>query len=70
MSTAAAGKKLPTFTLEVDVRFADPDARARFTEELAQAVADLVRRYHDAGAPSGRSFKLYLGAYPRRAGTD
>ena len=63
---AAAGQALPTFTLEASVRFADAKARSAFTQELADAVADLVRRYHDDRAPRGRTFRFYLGAYPQK----
>ena len=61
----AAKKKLSTFALDVDVRFASADRRNDFAEELAAAVADLVRKYHDERAPRGREFRFYLGAYPR-----
>lgn len=64
---AAAGQRLPTFALEVEVRFADAAARSAFTQELADAVAALVRRHHDERAPEGRVFRFYLGAYPRPA---
>ena len=60
-----AGKKLPTFALEVEVRFASASRRNEFAEELAASVADLVRKYHDEKAPKGREFRFYLGAYPR-----
>lgn len=61
----AVKKKLPTFALEVDVRFASATKRGAFAEELAAAVADLVRRYHDDKARGGRVFRFYLGGYPR-----
>ena len=61
----AAGKKLPTFALAVEVRFASAAKRNEFAEELAATVADLVRQYHDEKAPKGRTFRFYLGAYPR-----
>ncbi len=61
-----AGKSLPTFMLEVDVRFADASARNAFTQELTDAVAALVQRYHAADAPRGRTFNYYVGAYPKR----
>ena len=64
-AAGAAGKKLPTFALEVGVRFASADTRNEFAEELSAAVADLVRKYNDENAPEGRSFKFYLGAYPK-----
>ncbi len=58
-------KKLPTFALEVDVRFASAETRSAFAEELAATVADLVRKYHDEKARGGRVFRFYLGSYPR-----
>ncbi len=57
-------KKLPTLTLETDVRFASAADRKAFTEELATAVAQLVSRYHDEEAPRGRRFRLQLHGYP------
>jgi len=63
---AAAGRPLATFALEVNVRFASAAARSEFTQELSDALAELVRRYHDERAPRGRSFHFYLGAYPSK----
>lgn len=65
VSARAAGKKLPTFALAVEVRFASAAKRNEFAAELAADVADLVRKYHDEKAPKGRTFRFYLGAYPR-----
>lgn len=65
---AAAKKKLPTFALDVDVRFATAEARNAFADDLAAAVADLVRKHHDDAAPKGRKFRFYLGGYPRPKG--
>lgn len=62
---AAARQKLPTFALEVLVRFASAEKRNAFAEELAGHVADLVRKYHDEKTPGGRDFRFYLGAYPK-----
>jgi DNA-binding transcriptional ArsR family regulator len=62
---AAAGKKLPTFALEVDVRFGSAAARDAFGDELAEAVAALVAKHNDLAAKGGRTFRFYLGAYPR-----
>jgi DNA-binding transcriptional ArsR family regulator len=61
----SAKKKLPTFALEVEVRFATAAKRRAFADELAAVVADLVRKYHDERASSGRAFRFYAGAYPR-----
>lgn len=60
----AAGKRLPTLTLQSDVRFASAAARNAFAEELSTSVAQLVAKYHDATADGGRSFRLLIGSYP------
>ncbi len=60
----AAGKRLPTLTLDGEIAFESPDSRRRFAEELTEAVAALVQKYHTAGA-DGRVYKLYVGAYPK-----
>lgn len=62
---AAAGQQLATLTIEVDVRFADAVARSAFAQELGDAIAALARKYHDDRAPQGRTFRFYLGAYPK-----
>lgn len=64
-SAQAAKKKLPTLALETEVRFASAHKRSAFADELTDAIAKLVAKYHDEKAPGGRAFKLYLGAYPR-----
>jgi len=63
-AAAEAGKKLATFTLESEIRFASPAAQHEFTEELANAVAALVARHHDARAEGGRTFRFHVTAYP------
>jgi DNA-binding transcriptional ArsR family regulator len=63
-----AGKSLPTFTLQADIRFSSAGARRAFADELAQAVADLVARHHDERHPGGRRYRLFLGVHPT-AGT-
>jgi DNA-binding transcriptional ArsR family regulator len=60
----AAGKKLPTFALETEVRFRSSDEQHAFAEELSRAVAALVARYHDESAPGGRPFRWFVGSYP------
>lgn len=64
---AAAGKVLPTLSLEVDVRFASAAARSTFAQELTDTIAALVQKHHDARARGGRTFRFYLGGYPRPA---
>ena len=60
-----AGKKLPTFAIQAEVRFSSAKKRAAFAEELAQSVADLVSKYHDERTRGGRTFRFYVGGYPR-----
>ena len=64
---ALANKRLPTFAAETEVRFASPEARAAFAQELTESIAKLVSKYHDAAAENGRSYRVQLGAYPRPA---
>jgi DNA-binding transcriptional ArsR family regulator len=59
-----AKKRLATLSLESELRFASPQARAAFGEELAAAVAELVEKYHDPNAETGRSFRMVVGVYP------
>lgn len=60
----AANKRLATFGLETEVRFASPRAMRALAERLAETVAELVAEYHDEEAPDGRRYKLLLGAFP------
>ena len=57
-------KQLATLSLDSEVRFASPEARAAFTAELTQAVTALVARYHDPNAPGGRWHRLVAFAHP------
>jgi DNA-binding transcriptional ArsR family regulator len=65
-----ADKKVPTLTMQADVRFASPDAQHAFAEELSQEVARLVAKYHDDEATDGRTFRMVAGAYPAPLHTD
>ncbi|QFU86997.1 helix-turn-helix domain-containing protein [Amycolatopsis sp. YIM 10] len=59
-----AGKKLATFTIDGDVRFASAADRAAFAEELADAVTSLVAKYHDDTATGGRTHHLVVAVHP------
>jgi hypothetical protein len=59
-----AGKKVATMTLETEVRFADARQQAQFAAELADALAGLTAKYHDADASGGRRFRFTVGGYP------
>jgi DNA-binding transcriptional ArsR family regulator len=60
----AAGKRLATLAVDTEVRFRSPADRAAFTQELTEAIATLVSKYHDASAPGGRAHRLVVVAHP------
>jgi DNA-binding transcriptional ArsR family regulator len=60
----AARQPLATFGLDTELRFASASERAAFVAELSDAVEDLVRRYHDAGAHGGRRHRLIVALHP------
>lgn len=60
----AAGKRVATFAVDGRIRFASAADRAAFAEELADAVARLVSKYHDEEAPGGREHRLVVAVHP------
>jgi DNA-binding transcriptional ArsR family regulator len=60
----SGGRRLPTLTLQTEIRFANAAARARFARDLSRTVARLAAKYHDETAPGGRRFRVVAGAYP------
>lgn len=61
-------KRIPTLTLETEIRFATPAAQRDFADALTGAVAELAQRFHDAAAPGGRTFRVFACGYPAVAG--
>lgn len=61
---ARAGKPVATFTIDGRVRFASAADRAAFAEELANAVAALVAKYHDETAERGRDHRVVVAVHP------
>ncbi|WP_338051529.1 helix-turn-helix domain-containing protein [Pseudonocardia acidicola] len=61
---ARARKRVATFALDGEVRFASAADRAAFAEELAGAVATLVGKYHDETAERGRSHRVVVAVHP------
>ncbi|KRR18030.1 winged helix-turn-helix domain-containing protein [Bradyrhizobium retamae] len=59
-----ADKQLATLSIDAEIRFASPAARAAFTRELTQAITELVSRYHDANASGGRNHRLVIVSHP------
>jgi DNA-binding transcriptional ArsR family regulator len=66
-SADAAGKTLPTLSIDTEIRFRSAAERAAFTRDLAEAVATLGARYHDENAPGGRWSRVVVLAHPRPA---
>jgi len=58
------GKRLATLAVDTEVRFRSPADRAAFSNELSDAIARLVSKYHDECAPGGRSHRLVIVAHP------
>jgi DNA-binding transcriptional ArsR family regulator len=67
---AKTKKRVPTFALQTDVRFATAADRKQFTEDLSNAVAKLVAKYHDDETPGGRVTRFIVGAYPAPRGEE
>ena len=58
-------KRLPTFSLSTEVRFASAADQNAFAEELSDTVTRLVKKYHDGDAPRGRTFRFMTTGYPK-----
>jgi len=63
-AAAARGKRVPTLTLDTDVRFATPADQRRFADELTTALATLAATYHHPDAAQGRTFRVFACSYP------
>jgi DNA-binding transcriptional ArsR family regulator len=61
---AKARKRLATFAMDGEIRFANAADRAAFAEELATAVTSLVSKYHDETAPRGRDHRVVVAVHP------
>ncbi|WP_291413270.1 helix-turn-helix domain-containing protein [Actinophytocola sp.] len=59
-----AQKRVATFALDGEVRFASAADRAAFAEELAHTVTTLIGRYHDENAAGGRDHRLIVAIHP------
>jgi predicted ArsR family transcriptional regulator len=60
----ASGKRLATLAVDTEVRFRSAADRAAFSNDLTEAVAKLVSKYHDESAPGGRAHRLVIVAHP------
>ena len=62
-----ARKRVATFALDGEIRFASAADRAAFAEELAESVARLIAKYHDGRAERGRDHRVIVAIHPRAA---
>jgi DNA-binding transcriptional ArsR family regulator len=60
-----AGKRLPTLSVDAEVRFASAADRAAFADELAETVRRLAARYHDESSDGGRWYRVVAVSHPR-----
>jgi DNA-binding transcriptional ArsR family regulator len=63
-------KRLPTLSIDTEIRFRSAEERARFSNELAEAITNLVSRYHDESTPGGRSHRLVVVSHPLPLAVD
>jgi DNA-binding transcriptional ArsR family regulator len=59
---AEAGRRLPTMSIDTEIRFRTAADRAAFADDLTAAVVDLAARYHH---DDGRPHRLIVAAYPK-----
>ncbi|MGH3416864.1 MAG: ArsR/SmtB family transcription factor [Actinocrinis sp.] len=64
VGSARERKRVATYAIEGEVRFASAADRAAFAEELAGAVTALIGKYHDEAAPGGRRHRLVVAVHP------
>ena len=64
-----AGTRLLTFTLEADIRFAEPADVHRFTDALYDALARTAAEFD---RPGGWSYRVVVGGHPtpKETGND
>ncbi len=60
-----AGRRLSTFAIDAEVRFASAADRAAFAEELTAAVTRLIGTYHDEHAVGGREHRVVVAIHPK-----
>jgi DNA-binding transcriptional ArsR family regulator len=64
IASTAAGRRVPTLTVDTVIGFSSSEDRAAFATDLQSAVAALVARYHH---DDGRPHRLTVSSYPRPA---
>ena len=62
---AAARQRLPTLSIDTDIRFGTAADRDAFALEVAATVRDLASRYHDESSTGGRWYRFVAVSHPR-----
>ncbi|WP_248966114.1 ArsR/SmtB family transcription factor [Sphaerisporangium perillae] len=65
-----ARRRVATFTIDGEVRFASAADRAAFAQELAKVVTTLAGEYHDEKAEGGRVHRLVVALHPHVETSD
>lgn len=60
-AAATRGQRLPTLSIDTEIRFRSAADRAAFADDLTNAVLDLAARYHH---DDGRPHRLVVAAHP------
>jgi DNA-binding transcriptional ArsR family regulator len=67
-ASTTARRRVATFAIDAEVRFATAADRAAFAQELADTVASLASRYHDEHEPAGRPHRIVVAIHPSYSG--
>ncbi|HWF25397.1 MAG TPA: helix-turn-helix domain-containing protein [Solirubrobacteraceae bacterium] len=59
-----AHRRLATFGIDAEIRFASASDRGRFAAELSDTIDVLVSKYHDGAAAGGRKHRLIVVLHP------
>lgn len=63
-----ADKRLATIAIQAEVRFATPAEQHAFAYELADALGQLVMKYHREDAPEGPEYTFTITGHPAVSG--
>ncbi|WP_020121447.1 winged helix-turn-helix domain-containing protein [Streptomyces canus] len=67
---AKARKRLATFALDGEVRFASAAERAAFIQEMTAGVTALIRKYDAPDTEGGRDHRIVLAVHPTLKETE
>jgi DNA-binding transcriptional ArsR family regulator len=63
--TLAGRRRVATFAIDGEVRFATAADRAAFAEALGDAVGELVARFHAPDGAEGRTHRIVVALHPK-----